>query len=552
MLSKLLVKNYTLISQLELDLYKGFNVITGETGAGKSIMMGALKLVLGERADMKVLFDPNAKCVVEAHFEIEGYRLKTFFDENDLDYSAQTILRREILPSGKSRAFVNDTPVTLVVLKEIGGALVNVHSQHETNSFKSSGFQFDLVDAYAGVIDKRLAYKVNYNDYKKLQKELDDLIELESKSKLDLDYFSFQLNELVELSLNPGELSQLEEELAILEKSDEINQTLSSASNELSEGGGMVEKLHHLVKQFQEIQEVGGTYAELFQRINSIYLELEDLSGDVGQLSGTIELDPERLNYISERVNSINGLLQKHQLHSEEELVELRETLEQKVGSAESIEGRIIEKRKEVEESLSELMAEAEKLHENRSKSVGQLSLDIEALLKELSMVDSKIRFELEKKEEPDLYGYTALSIYFRTNKGAPEELVHKSASGGELARLMLTLKSILAKKKSLPTIIFDEIDTGVSGEVASKIGSIMRSMGANLQVIAITHLPQVAGKGEHHYSVYKTTEGDRTLSHVRKIEGEERVLQIAKMLSGDTMVQSALDTAKQLMIHAN
>ncbi len=552
MLAKLIVKNYALIQELELNLSADMSVITGETGAGKSIILGALKLVLGERADTKALFDHDKKCIVEGQFDIQNYQLKSFFNKHDLDYSEQCILRREILPSAKSRAFVNDTPVNLTVLKEIGEQLLDIHSQHDNLSFKDTTFQFDLVDAFAGLLTQRQTYFELYKQYISLSKELEQLIEEEKKSKLDLDYFQFQLNELEEAQLKEGELAQLEEELTILEKSDDVRQVVSSIESALNGEGAVLSNLQSAVDASKTISEIHERLGEMHNQLNSAYLELKDVSEQLDDADNLIDSDPERLQIVTERVSMLNSLLFKHRLQNETELITLQSELEGKVTKVNSLDVQIEEKQILLNQLKSDLTQKANQLLEGRQLAIKELKTEIEENLSHLAMSESTIKFDIHTSDDLNQFGNCDLDILFSANKGGQLQSIHKVASGGELSRLMLTLKSILSQKKRLPSIIFDEIDTGVSGEIASKMGSIMRQMANNMQVVSITHLPQVAAKGKHHFTVYKQVEGQRTISHIKELGGEERIAEIAKMLSGETVGESAMASARELMISVN
>lgn len=548
MLAQLSVQNYALISKLELELSSGFSVVTGETGAGKSIILGAIRLVLGERADTKVLFDQELKCIVEAIFNIEAYDLKRLFNDLDLDFWEETIIRREILPSGKSRAFVNDTPVTLVVLKEIAERLVDVHSQHDSHLFKTKPFQFDLIDSYSEIIIQRESYTSRYKQYKKLQAELTQLKEDEAKSKLDQDYFQFQLQELQDAHLVEGEKERLESELQLLQKGEEIGRLIAQGQGILSGNNGITDQLESYLKELSTFKDLGNRYNALYQQLHSAYLEIDDVGRELANLDGTIEHDQETLFEKTERLNLLNALFQKHRVNSDLELIETQNDLELKLQNLDSLSDIIDEQQKAVDHLENELILEAGKLHKARLNGVKGLKIDIEKSLSDLSMRDAEITFKLSEIGELDSYGKSGLSIEFRTNQGSPSELLHKVASGGELSRVMLTLKSILSKRKQLPTVIFDEIDTGVSGEIAGKMGAIMKAMGGQMQVMAITHLPQVAGLGEQHYTVFKESLSNRTMSHIKLLSHDERITEIAKMLSGEKVEASALDTAKSLI----
>ena len=550
MLIRLRVKNYVLIRELELNLETGLTAVTGETGSGKSVLLGALKLILGERADSKLFFDPDQKCVVEGEFRITGYDLNWLFEKHDLDYADQTIIRREILNSGKSRSFVNDTPVTLNVLKEFATQLVDVHSQHETLEFKSRDFQFDLVDGYAGTANEWAAYRATYDRFQELNKTLEALEEEMRQAQQDLDYNAFQLSEIAELQPQSGELVELETRLNRLSNSESLTTVLGQVNSGLEEG--VMSTLQQMRQALREIKDVDAQYEELYKRMESVCLELEDIGQEVDTEINRVEHDPEQLYEVSNRVNELNRLLQKHQLSSDDELIALQEDLENKVKSVNIGEDRIEALREELDGTLAKAQTLAAALTAKRSKAIPGLQSEILQLLDTLAMPDSQIRFEFEPLETLSFYGDSKLTIYFSANKGGREEVIHRSASGGELARLMLAIKSLLAGKKHLPTIIFDEIDTGVSGEVAGRIGHIMRGMGDRMQVIAITHLPQVAGQGHYHFSVVKDRGGEKTETSIHPLVGDERIMEIAQMLSGEKVEPAAMDTARSLIANPN
>ncbi len=552
MITKVLVQNYALISELELDLQHGMSVITGETGAGKSIILGALRLVLGDRADTKVLFNVDQKCIVEIHFDVSKYKLKELFQNNDLDYFDECIMRREILPSAKSRAFVNDTPVNLQTMKIVGDALVEMHSQNDSLAFKDTKFQFELLDAYVGHDGLVKEYQKLYQNYLSVSKELEELRETEEKAKLDQDYFQFQLDEIENLKLKEGELEQINEELKVANKFEQIQSALANGEEVLSGNDGILEQLSSLKQELSKIQDINAEYEALYNQINSVYLELDDASSNISRLQGGEGFDQERIHELNDRFNAINLLLQKHRLNDESELLELEKDLADKLGNITSLDKRINDKNTELDKLKSELDARADVLHKERLKSSKPLAKEIQALLADMAMEHSEIRFELEVADNLNRYGHSTLNVFFKANPGTPEALLHKAASGGELSRLVLALKSVLAARKAMPTIIFDEIDTGVSGAVASKMGKIMREMGRGIQVLSISHLPQVAAMAQHHYVVKKSSTKDSTHTQISKVEDSERVNVIAQMLSGETLADAAIDTAKDLLLSAN
>lgn len=552
MITKVFVQNYALISELELDLQTGMSVITGETGAGKSIILGALRLVLGERADTKVLFNADQKCIVEIHFDVSNYSLKELYQSNDLDYFDECIMRREILPSSKSRAFVNDTPVNLQTMKVIGDALVEMHSQNDSLAFKDTNFQFDLLDAYSGHDSAVKEYQKLYQNYLVISKELEALRATEEKAKLDQDYFQFQLDEIEKLNLKVGELTQIGEELKVANKFEQIQSVLSGGEELLSGNGGLLEQLSILKQELSKIQDVNSDFESLYNQVNSVYFELDDAASNISRLQGSDGFDEERMHELNDRFNAINQLLQKHRLGDESELLDLEKDLAEKLSNITSLDQRIEEKSKELSELELELDKRANMLHKERLSSAKPLASDIQKLLADMAMEHSQIRFEITEAEKLNKHGRSSLNVYFKANPGTPEALLHKAASGGELSRLVLALKSILASRKAMPTIIFDEIDTGVSGAVASKMGKLMREMGKSIQVLSISHLPQVAAMAQHHYLVKKSSTKDATHTEIEKVEDNERVNVIAQMLSGEKLADAAIDTAKDLLLSAN
>jgi DNA repair protein RecN (Recombination protein N) len=549
MLIKLSVHNYALIKELDIGLENGLTIITGETGAGKSILLGALSLILGARADTNVLFDKTVKCIVEGTFRVEGYDLSDFFLANELDFDPVTILRREINPAGKSRAFVNDTPVTINLLKDLGDRLIDIHSQHQTLMLNDNSFQLNVIDSFAGNTTLRNDYNVVYANYRKLKREYSELREKDDQNKADLEYFRFQLIQIEDARLVGGEQEELEKEQEILEHAGEIRLALETASAFLSsEDKSVLNLLKELKVTIGKIKTFLPETLTLLQRADSAFIELNDLAGDLEKLSSSIEADPDRLIKVNERLDLIYSLVQKHHVKDLEGLIikqkELRGLIKNIVTSDEYQE----EIGLQLEKEHNSLKLLAEKISENRTNVVPDVELKIGELLKQMGMPNGKFRIEIGRDNEFNSAGIDKADFLFSANKQVTPENIARVASGGELSRVMLSLKSLLTKNKNLPTIIFDEIDSGVSGEVADKVGQILSDMGKYMQVINITHLPQVASRGTRHYHVYKDEIGDSTFTRVKLLSFDERVLEVAKLLSGSEVTETAMKNARELM----
>ena len=549
MLKQLSIQNYALIEKLEVDFSNGLTIITGETGAGKSILLGALGLIAGSRADAQSLQDKTKKCIVEASFNIKDYSLKDYFWANELDYDMTTNIRREITPEGKSRAFINDTPVTLTQLKGLAERLIDIHSQHQTLTLNGSEFQLSVVDAYANHADALLEYTVSFKQFKSLEKALNDLFTKESQAKKDLDYFQFQFNELDETTLKPGEQLEIEQELEALNNAEDIKLNLSRAASGLNGGE------QNLLASLNEIKSLLASQAkfkpeinELSIRVNSSYIELKDISNELESLEQDIVYDPKRIDKLTAHLDAIYRLQQKHQVKSVEELIVIKDELSNKLLDFSSLETQIEKTKKEINSVQKVVTALAKKISANRKKEIPKIEKEIASLLSSLSMPNAQLKIE---HIETDIYtsnGADKVNFLFSANKGSDFKELNKVASGGELSRLMLSIKSLIAQLTALPTIIFDEIDTGVSGDVADKVGSIMNLMAKAMQVITITHLPQIASKGESHLFVYKEDKNDKTYSNIKKLSVNERVQEIAKMLSTGTPTAAAISNAKELL----
>ena len=549
MLQHLRIQNFALIEETEVHLNNGLTVITGETGAGKSILLGALGLTLGNRADVSSLHDKAKKCIIEAQFNIKEYSLKSFFESNELDFEEVTTIRREITPEGKSRAFINDTPTTLSVLKELGEQLIDIHSQHETLLLRETNFQFELVDAFAQTTNLFSDYKKQFNALQKLRKQLEELTAQEIQAKKELDYFQFQFNELEEANVKVGEQQQLEEESETLENAEFIKGSLVKSSLAINGGDENIVSALVLVKQqLQSVSKFGKQFNELFERINSVSIELKELSKDIDACEEDVVYDNSRLEEVNAQLDKLNRLLKKHAVNSEEELLVIKTDIEAKLQQFSSLEVAIEKTQKEILASEKQCKSLAKDLSDKRQKSTAGIEQNIKTMLTSLSMANAQFKIELKPLDALSVNGQDAISFLFTANKGAEFKELHKTASGGELSRLMLCLKALLAERTALPTIIFDEIDTGVSGDVADKIGNILFAMGKTMQVITITHLPQMASKGGNHLFVYKSDSKDKTTSSIKALNKEERIAEIAKMLSTGTPTETALKNAKELL----
>ncbi|MES2131888.1 MAG: DNA repair protein RecN [Bacteroidota bacterium] len=549
MLHYLRIQNFALIEETEVDFANGLTVITGETGAGKSILLGALGLTLGNRADVGSLHDKTKKCIIEARFNIKAYNLHSFFEKNELDFEDITTIRREITPEGKSRAFINDTPATLTVLKELGDSLIDIHSQHETLLLKETNFQFELVDAFAQTTALFADYKKQYSALQKLKKQLEDLVNQELQAKKDLDYYQFQFNELEETDIKEGVLKTLEEESETLENAEFIKSNLSKSSGAISGGDeNIVSALAVIKQQLQSVAKFSTKFNDFFERINSVVIELKELTSDIEQAEEDVVYDANRLEEVNTGLDKLNRLLKKHGVLTEEELLKIKADIELKLQQFSSLEVNIDKTKKEITAQEKQCKALATDLSKKRQKATEGIEQNIKTMLASLSMANAQFKIELRPQENLSSTGLDNVSFLFTANKGAEFKELHKTVSGGELSRLTLCLKALLAEHTALPTIIFDEIDTGVSGDVADKIGNILKTMGKRMQVITITHLPQMASKGATHLFVYKSDTSDKTTSNIKLLTKEERVSEIAKMLSTGTPTETALKNAKELL----
>ena len=534
MLSTLTISNYALIDSLEVDFNKGFTVITGETGAGKSILLGGLSLVLGKRADLSSLRVKDQKCIIEGTFKIDTYGLQNFFEENDLDYEDSTVIRREILPSGKSRAFVNDTPVTLGVLSTLGENLIDIHSQHQTMQLTENDFQLKLVDALANNQKRLTDYRKDLKIYRKAQKELQNLIEVQSTAIKEQDYNTFMLEELEKAPLKEGIIELLEEEYEQLNNVELIMEQLSKGDQLFNdEQIGVLPLVTEMRQSLSKLVDFGANYKDLYERVQSVLIELDDVNSELQRLQDGVEANPDHLEQVNGKLQLLYDLLKKHNASDVLELIEIKNALADKVFETANLDEKITLKTKEIQEMESVFP---------------QLKKKLESDLNLLGMPSASFQIGLTDTSTFLATGMDELSFLFTANRGGNYGELKKVASGGELSRIMLVIKALLAKYEKLPTIMFDEIDTGVSGEISNRMADIMKDMSADLQVFSITHLPQVASKGNHHFKVFKTEGAERTMTNLKELTNEERVVELAHMLGGKDLSDSALAHAKQLL----
>lgn len=549
MLKQLQISNYALIDSADISFNNGFSVITGETGAGKSIMLGALALILGQRSDTSAMRDKEEKCVVEAFFNVEGYGLEPLFIAEDVDFDNETHIRREILPSGKSRAFVNDTPVTLNFLKELSQKLIDIHSQHQNLLLGDFNFQLMVVDTVAGNAHLKYDYKKEFDQLKQIKKERSRLLELYEKQQSDKDYWSFQATQLREAALVSGEQAELEQELEQLTHVEEIKAALSSANLLMSEGEfPILDGTHKVQGELSRISKYLTGGEELWNRLDTINIELKDIAREIGERSAAIEFDPQRTRHVQDRLDTIYSLQQKHHVDSVDALISLLNDLDERLTRLESFDEEIELLDKAIADQQVVVVNLAKMLTESRKAVFETIQHAIEQQLHQLGMPHARFRIYHSQAEGFRDDGFDEIQFLFTANKNGELADIPKVASGGEMSRVMLCIKSLLSSAKGLPTIIFDEIDTGVSGEIADKMGRIMQQIGRNIQVISITHLPQIAGKGANHYKVYKTDTDHQTISAIRQLNDQERVLEIAGMLSGAELSEAALSNARDLM----
>lgn len=550
MLRSLYIKNYALIDSLEIDFEPGFSVITGETGAGKSIILGALSLILGQRADIKAIKQGESKCVIEGSFDVSAYDLKAFCEEKGIEYDPDSyILRREILSTGKSRAFINDSPVSLTDLKELGGQLIDIHSQHQNLLLSDTRFQMQVVDALAGNKELLSRYQQAFHQYKQSEKALAELREAVRKSKEEEDYLRFQIESLTEAALEGGEQEELENELETLTHAEDIKSALFKIHFLLSDDDkGIVQGLKEGLNTSQQLAKVYARSEEISERLQTAYIDLKDLASEMDKLANDVEFNPERLVFIESRLDLIYTLQKKYHVNAVSELLALYEEFKQKIENIESSDQQVEALEKEVHEKTEKVFALAKQLTDTRTSITDSFEKDLTDRVAYLGMPNIRFRSEIITEKHPNIYGLDSVLFQFSANKNVPLQPVAEIASGGEISRLMLCLKSMIAGATALPTIIFDEIDTGVSGEIADKMGEVMREFGKNMQVLAITHLPQIAAKGKAHYKVYKSDDEHTTTTNLVRLSDEERLTEIARMLSGSTVTEAAIQNAKVML----
>ena len=548
MLSHLSVKNYALIEELEIDFSKGFSVVTGETGSGKSIMLGALGLILGERADSKALRNVDVKCIIEGTFELPEKLFAPFFDKNDIDFDQQTIIRREITPSGKSRAFVNDTPVVLPVLKELGTSLIDIHSQHQTLLLNKNSFQFDVLDASSEVSTIKEDYIQAFHAYKYLDKELKQLIKSEQQANSDKDFITFQLKDFEGISLEDLNESDIEDELSLLSNAGEVINLSSQIADELNGNNSVVGNLMNVEQALLKLSAYNKGYTDLLDRVKSAIIEITDIDEEVSRKVVSIDVNENRLVELTELFDVVNRLQRKHNVTTLEELIRVKEDFTLRISAVTNLSDEVELLNNELNKKLLTVKEKGKLLSDKRQKGVSSFQSEIKNYLSEMAMPHADLKVELTPIESPSEFGLESIEFLVRTNKGSSFEPLKNVASGGELSRIMLAIKSILSVNGNLPAIIFDEIDTGVSGEVANNMGSIMRKMANHLQVISITHLPQIASKGKQHYKVFKETTEDTTITKITHLNRDERLVEIAQMLSGENPSQAAINNARELL----
>lgn len=549
MLQKLSIRNYALIDSVEMELDKGLNIITGETGAGKSIMLGALSLILGQRAEAKYFFNQEKKCIIEGVFKLKGDKLKPLFEEHDLDFHQDSILRREISIDGKSRAFINDTPVTLSVMKHLGEKLIDIHSQHATLELNDPGFQLAVVDGLANHEGLLTAYRENFKCYKKNQQKLSELRIKADETRNKQDYEQFLFNELEHANLQIAEQDTLETEIKALNNAESIKRSLVNSFQLLSEEeASALPMLKEAIGQLQAVEQFHHDYAELTERLRSVLIELKDISSELSLLEEQVVFNPARIEEISHRLDTLYTLQQKHRVNSIAELIEIRNELSNNLSLILSGDEEIERLHQETESLKAELEKIAKTLSANRSKSIKATETQVDKILSQAGMPNAKIKIEQTVLKELNKDGKDSIALLFSANSGQPPAPVAKIASGGELSRIMLAIKSVLAKHSDLPTLIFDEIDTGISGETALRVGQVIGELERNMQVVCITHLPQIAAKGNAHFFVYKNESAERTTTGIKRLDTEGRIYVIAEMLSGKPPGKSALANAKDLL----
>jgi DNA repair protein RecN (Recombination protein N) len=549
MLKSLHIQNYAIIREVDLEFDSGLNIITGETGAGKSILLGALSLVAGNRADLSTLSDNTKKCVVEAQYEISSLNLKQFFIQHELDYDAECIIRREILPGGKSRAFVNDTPVPLQILKSLSDELIDIHSQHQNLLLKTSRFQLEMLDAYADSDDILNRLSDDVKQWKELCKKINETRDENHRLSAEADFLQFQLDELKKAALKPGEEEEVERELAILSNSEEISFALKDCLNLLAESDqNILSSLAKIKTSLAKISTYLPELTHLANQVQTLLIETKELNYAINRIHDSIEHDPERLSWLEERMQTIHSLCKKHKVQTTAELLQIQQNIEKKlsvVHNMDEILTTLIQQKNQLQQVIEETCRHLTQL---RTQAAGVITERVKELIARLGMPDASLEVKMEKLDEFNETGWDQVTFLFSANKGMPLLELGKSGSGGEISRLMLAFKTLLSEKKNLSTILFDEIDTGVSGGMADKIGQLMKEMSRHRQLIVITHLPQIAGKSDRHFRVWKKEENGRTISGISILDAGERLHEVARLLSGEEITEAALANARQLM----
>lgn len=550
MLRSLYIQNYALIEKLDIGFDSGFSVITGETGAGKSIILGAIGLLLGQRADVKSIRKGASKCIIEARFDVSAYGMQPFFEANELEYEDECILRRELYASGKSRAFINDTPASLVQMKELGEQLIDVHSQHQNLLLNKEGFQLNVLDLLAHDEAELAAYQKLYNNWRQARQDLEALVARAEQSRADEDYIRFQLEQLEEANLTDGEQEELEQEAEMLTHAEDIKAGLYRAGQALNaDEGGVLEALKDCQNTMMGLRSVFAPAGELADRLDSVYIELKDISQELADKEEEVEFNPARLDEVNARLNLIYSLQQKHRVDTVKALLSLQENYALQLSAITSSDEDIARLEAQVKELFSQVTAQAQVLTEARTRAAREVERQMAARLVPLGMPNVRFQVEMGVRKEPGVHGADTVNFLFSANKNGVLQNISSVASGGEIARVMLSVKAMIAGAVKLPTIVFDEIDTGVSGEIADRMADIMQEMGDNdRQVISITHLPQIAARGRAHYKVYKEDNEVETNSHIRRLTDDERVEELAHMLSGATLTEAALNNARALL----
>ncbi len=550
MLKLLTIKNYLLIDDLEIEFDKGLSIITGETGAGKSILLGALALLSGKRADTQVLMDRERKCIVEGTFVLSEEKLKDYFSINDLDFEEYTTVRREISSSGKSRAFINDTPVNLSQLKELGAQIIDIHSQHENLLLSNPGFQLRVVDAVAKTTDLLQEYKGKYLNWKTMLKNYEKLKLKIEKEKSDLDYFQYQFDQLESANLKENEQEELEAKQVLLDNAETIKSGLTEINEALTgqEGNGVLDTIRWIKSSIAKLSDIYPGVEGLKDRMESVYIEMDDIVNELDSAGDEIEYDPEKLEYIQERLGLIYSLQQKHNVGDIASLIDLRNELNDKIASITIADETLERVKKEIDSAFSDVQNIGNELSIKRKSTFGKLEKKILEIIQQLGMPNADFELKHKLLDEPGSMGFDSVEFYFSANKNMKKEELGKVASGGEMSRLMLAIRSVLAGESAVPTLILDEIDTGISGEIARKMGYLMKDLSQHLQIISITHLPQVAGLGQQHYKVVKKETKDKTITEIISLVDSERVNEIAAMLSGEKLTEAALENAQELL----